>query len=265
MDNLTDQQNDGIKDDSNLGNDINQIDALLNLYESGDYLNCISKVESFIEVNPKEQGKSTLLRNIYLNCCLKHAIDMMDLKNYIIAKEMYEKILKYESELIFESDVILYKIYSQLAEIMRNTGTIEAVKQYEEKAKLIISKMVYSRAIQSIYSDFVEGKYQQVIEGSDKIDINDLDEYNRGRFYMMIGSAYYYMQEYKKGIDYLTKAIKYYKNNTYNSVLIMIYEELSKCYMHLEEYQYAYKYLKLAHKHTKLTHDMQAIKIKRVH
>lgn len=251
------QSTESLANNNSIVQDLNIIEDLLHLYECRDYLLCIKRIEDFFVDSPKEYGKSSLVRNIYLNSCLKVSIDFMDIKDYINAKQIYEKILKFESELIFESDVVLYKIYSQLAEIMRNIDTLDSAKTYEEKAKIIISKMVYSRAIQSIYCDFVEGKYDEVVDNSEKIDMEELDEYNKGRFYMMIGSAYYYMQEYEKGINYLKKAIKYYKNRTYNSILIMIYEELSKCYMHLEEYNHAYKYLKLAHKHTRLAHKVE--------
>jgi len=236
------------------------IQDLLNLYEKGKYLDCIENTESYFNENPKVYIKSTLLRNIYLNSCLKMGIDLMERKEYLNAKIIYDKILIFESELIFESDVVLYKIYSQLAEIMRNIENAESSEDYEEKAKLIINKMVYSRAIQCIYSDFVEGKYDEVVSSSHQLDVNDLDEYNKGRYYMMIGSAYYYMKEYKKGITYLKRAIKYYKNKTYNSILIMIYEELSKCYMHLEEYHHAHKYLKLAHDHTTMIHAIEVVR-----
>lgn len=239
--------------------DVEVIEKLLNIYENGDYFECISRIEMAFFDDPKEYGKSTLIRNIYLNCCLRVAMDFMGIHDYVHAKVMYDKILVFESELIFEADVVLYNIYSQISEIMKNVDTLEASEMYHEKAKMIISKMVYSRAIQSIYSAFIEGNYDEVISNADTIDINDLDEYNKGRYYMMIGSAYYYMKEYNNGITYLKKAIKHYKNKTYNSILIMIYEELSKCYMHMEEYNHAYKYLKLAHKHTKLAHNIEHI------
>ncbi|PKM93855.1 MAG: hypothetical protein CVU84_13165 [Firmicutes bacterium HGW-Firmicutes-1] len=229
-----------------LNTEIGFIEDLLKDYEEQSFLQCIHKIEAHFESCPNTISKK-LIRNIYLNCCMKAAISAKAAGDFSTSKEIYDKLLTYESELIFESDVILYNVYSQLAEVVSQLDADEDLNIYDEKAKLIVNKMVSSRVIQSIYISFIEGNYDEVIKRIRVLNVDDLDQFNKGRYYMMIGSAYYYKEHYKEAIGYLENSIIYYKDKPNNSVLELIFEELSKCYMHLEKYKEGFKYLKLAH------------------
>ncbi len=223
------------------------IEELLVKYEEKAYMECIDKIEAHFDAYPKALNNN-LLKNIYMNCCLKAASQFKEQGNYETSKGIFEKILKYESDLIFESDAVLYNVYSHLAEVNSLLKIVNAAKDYDEKAKNIVNRMMASRVIQGIYIAFVEGNYDEVIKKISTLDINELDDYNKGRYYMMIGSAYYYKEDYHRAIKFLENAIDFYKDKPYNSVLDVIYDELSKSYSQLEAYKEAYEYLKLSQK-----------------
>ncbi|MBC7959459.1 MAG: hypothetical protein H7X94_06305, partial [Vallitaleaceae bacterium] len=204
-------------------------------------------IEDYFDRYPRASS-NTLLRNIYMNCCMQAAAIFKEGGYFEKCKAVYEKVLKYESDLIFESDVVLYNVYSHLAEINGYLNTVDESREYDDKAKNIVNKMLASRVIQGIYICFVEGNYDEVIKRISTLDINELDEYNKGRYYMMIGSAYYYKEDYQNAIKFLEIATQFYKDKPYNSVLEIIYDELSKSYSHLEAYKEAYEYLKLSQK-----------------
>lgn len=223
------------------------VEEMLKRYEEQDYLACIEQIEEHFTKFPQGHNNN-LLRNIYTNCCMKAASALKEEGKYEDSKILYEKILKYENDLLFESDVILYNVYSQLAEVNGYLETVEISKEFDEKATNMVNKMLASRVIQGIYISFIEGQYDEVIKRISTLEISELDEYNKGRYYMMIGSAYYYKEDYHRAIKYLEVAIDYYINKPYNSVLEMIYDELSRSYSQLEEYKEAYEYLKLSQK-----------------
>lgn len=223
------------------------IEDLLSKYEHKTYIECIGIIEDHFDAYPKAHNNN-LLKNIYMNCCLKAASSFKEEGEYGKSKEIFEKILKYESDLIFESDVVLYNVYSHLAEVNSYLKLVDEAKDFDEKAKNIVNKMMASRVIQGIYISFIEGNYDEVIRRISSLDINELDEYNKGRYYMMIGSAYYYKEDYHRAIKFLENAIVYYKDKPYNSVLEFIYDELSKSYSQLEKYKEAYEYLSLSQK-----------------
>lgn len=221
------------------------IEEVLIEYNKDNYSSCIKSIDLYCERNQKARSND-LLKNIYMNCCLRAASTYKYSGEYKKAKEICQKALIYEKDLHFESDGVLYNIYSQLTEVNAYLYAVDEAKAFDEKAKDIINKMVTSRVIQSIYILFIEGKYSDVIERISALDIDELDDYNKGRYYMIFGSSYYYKEEYKQGIKYLEKAIAYYQNKTYDSGIVMIYEELSKCYSNVDDYKKAYEYLQLA-------------------
>lgn len=223
------------------------IESIIKDYEEQCFLQCIRKIEVHFENYPNANSKK-LIRNIYLNCCMKAALSAKAKGEYTVSKTIYEKFLTYENELIFEADVILYNVYSQMSELIEQLEISDEMNKYDEKAKKIVNKMVSARVIQSIYLHFVEGNYDEVIKRISSLNTNQLDHYNKGRYYMMIGSAYYYKEDYKEAIKYLENSVQYYMDKPVNSVLELVFEELSKCHMHLEEYNEGFRYLKLAHK-----------------
>lgn len=225
----------------------NFVEDLLKVYETNNYLECIQKIEKSI-IEQSKHHNNDLIRSIYINCCMKSGLAYKEAGDYTNAKIIYAKILEYESDMIFESDVLLYNVYSQLAEVNAHLKIVDESRSYDLKAKEIVNRMIASRLIQSIYISFVEGNYDDVIKRMSVLDIEELDPYNMGRYFMMIGSAHYYKGDYNSAIPYLEKAIPFYNDKPYNSVLTTIYEELSKCYSNIEEYKKAYEFLELTKK-----------------
>jgi transcriptional regulator with XRE-family HTH domain/prefoldin subunit 5 len=221
------------------------VTELLTLYDEHKYLEAIKLLEDYFDKHP-QQIQNALLKNIYMNSCLQSAIECKKNGKYQEAKGLYDKLLTYESDMLFESDVCLYNIYSQLAELSIHLDTVEALKDYEDKAKGIVDKMVIERQIQNIYISFVEGDYKAVLNKIKGIEFEQLDRRNKGRYCMIIGSTFYYMKDCEQATEYLEKAVEFYKNSTYNSVIKIIYENLSKCYSNLNNYEKAYEYLSLS-------------------
>lgn len=219
---------------------VEMLDVFIRRYEEGLYQICIQEIEGIFESKPELKDNS-LLRSIFLNCCLKLAKEEIKKLRYLEAMEAYEKILKYEADLLFETDIVLFNVYNELSDTSKKAG-IPQDEHYDKKAKNLIYSLEASRRLQKLYIDFLEGNYQKVISSVGMLEIEELDFHNRGRYYMITGSAYYYKEEYKLAIEYLLEAIDYYKGKTYNSVLLMIYEELSKCYMQTEDYELAQMY-----------------------
>lgn len=218
------------------------IEELMSYYEQEAYEVCIGKLEVYYKENPQSKGKR-FLKNIYMNCCLQAAKASKDARDYQKSKIYYEKILAYETDLLFYDDANLYSIYLELSEMNARLDTVEDSKNYELKASKLVNKMIANQIIQGMYISFVEGEYEKVIEKISSFDIKDLDNHNKGRYYMMIGSAYYYQENFKEAVKFLEKAIPYYRRGTYNSVITMIYEDLSKCYSNLDDYKKAYEFL----------------------
>ncbi|PKM51147.1 MAG: hypothetical protein CVV02_08335 [Firmicutes bacterium HGW-Firmicutes-7] len=236
----------GLKVVQELNSDRSLVEELMKDYKEHAFLKCMNKIELLFENCPNTKNKK-LIRNIYLNSCMKAALSAKTAGDYFTSKTIYEKLLIYERELIFEADVILYTVYCQLSEVISQLKLVDELNKYNEKAKRVVTKMVSSRVIHSIYLQFIDGNYEEVIKRISIINIDDLDQDNKGRYYMMIGIAYCYKEDYKKAVHYLEISIYYYKDKPNTSVVNLIFEELSKCYMQLEEYPKGFKYLKLAH------------------
>ncbi|PKM95074.1 MAG: hypothetical protein CVU84_07065 [Firmicutes bacterium HGW-Firmicutes-1] len=220
------------------------IEELLLVYEDHNYIECINKIEKVLE---KESiyHNNDLIKDIYINCCSKAGTAFRDSGDYISAHMVLEKILTFEKDMFFASNIVLYNVYSQLSEINCYLKAIDASKEYDNKATDMIHKMIASRAIQSIYISLAEGNYDDVLQRIGLIEMNELDNHDKGRYYMLIGSAHYYKEEHQVAIPFLEKAIPFFKETFCKSGLVTIYEELSKCYSHLEEYKKAYQYLEL--------------------
>lgn len=230
------------------------VEEVMTLYDDQQFEVCIDKLEVYFAENPQNANKH-FIKNIYVNCCLQAAKSAKEHVDYAKSKSYYEKILTYETDLLFHDDANLYSIYSELSEMNARLDTVEDSKAYEVKASKLVNKMIANQIIQGMYIAFVEGKYDKVIEKISSFDIKDLDNHNKGRYYMMIGSAYYYLEKYEEAIKNLEKAVPYYKKGTYNSVITMIYEDLSKCYSNLDDYKKAYEYLQKSKESGTLIHE----------
>lgn len=227
------------------------VTKLLNLYEIGEYTKVIELIQELIEFNPAIFSKEIII-NIYINCYMKAGFIYKTKNEFKNAKKCFEKILEFEKDLAITGDIMLYKAYSQLAEVNSYINEVEESRKYNAKAKNMINKMIASRDIQSIYLKLMEGEYEEVINMAKEVEPEKLDMYNRARFNMTLGSAYYNVHEYEDAIVYLEKALNYFKHQTLNRLTAIIYEELSKCYSQLEEYEKSYEYILLAQKTAKI-------------
>jgi uncharacterized protein HemY len=127
---------------------------------------------------------------------------------------------------------------------------------YNVKAKELIKKMLATKEVQNLYLLMSSSDYREVIKVSQKIEVKMLDEYNKAKMNMVLGNAHFNLKHYKTAVDFLEQAIKYYEDKTYNSLTILMYEELSKCYSNLDEHELAVQYMKKANKSQELRHQL---------
>jgi tetratricopeptide (TPR) repeat protein len=171
---------------------------------------------------------------------------MLEKGAYEEAKGYYEKILRYEKELLMISDVYLYKVYAQLSEVNTYMKDIDQARHFHKKGKDLIGKLIASREVQSLYMNLVEEDYDQIIQSIPMMDVSEYDENSLARYNRVVGSAYYNMQAYKEAIEYLERAIGLYKDESYSAITCLIYDELSKCYSEMGDYKKAYDCLNKA-------------------
>jgi transcriptional regulator with XRE-family HTH domain len=218
------------------------IGNLLNLYEMGEYIDVIKTIEN-TKNNKSILFKNKIIINIYINCYMKVGLLYKRKNDYIKAKAYFEKLLEFDGELAINEDIMLYKVYSQLAEVNSYISELDNSKKYNTKAKEIINKMIASKDIQSIYLQLIQGNYNNVIKMSSSIKSKKLDMYNSARYNMNLGLAFYNISKYKEAIIHLEKSLVYYKQQNNNKLTNTIYEKLSKCYTNLEKYDKDHKYL----------------------
>lgn len=226
---------------SNLGS---IMEELFTIYEDNNYLECIKKIELALE-RESIYHNNDLLKEIYINCCMKAGIFFKDAGNYEDAQMVLKKVLIYEKDMIFYSEFLLYNLYTLLAEVNGYLKEANKSNDYNQKATNIINKIIASRPLQSIYISLMEGNYDDAIRSISSIDINELDSYNKGRYYMINGSAHYHKEEYNTAIIFLEKALPFYSDQSPNNILATIHDELSRSYFHIEDYKKAYQYLEL--------------------
>lgn len=210
--------------------------------------NCKKVLETLnnIQHNNPQMFKHDILKDIYINCNFKEASSYKEQGMYKEAKTCYLNLLALEDEMMMNADVMLYKIYNQLVEVTTFLGELEEAHQYDERAKKTINKLVSTREVQGMYLKLTQGQYQEALECATEIDANALDSYNKARYNMVVGTSYYYLKQFEKAITYLEEAVLYYEDKTYNSILVMMCEELSKCFTHLEDYHKAILYMQKA-------------------
>ncbi|PKM69045.1 MAG: hypothetical protein CVU95_00200 [Firmicutes bacterium HGW-Firmicutes-2] len=230
----------------------NIIVELMALNEDKDYAASVELIEEQIVHNPIVM-RSKMMMDLYMNSYMylgnKHMSDGV----YEKAKLAYEKILRYENDLLMVSDIYLYKVYAQLAEVCGYLLDIDLAKTYHIKSKDLVNKILASREVQTMYLKLIEADYDGIIEDSNKVDIVDYDNYSLARYNRVLGSAFLNKGHYDKAILYLEKAIEIYSDETCYTIVSMIYEEMSKCYVELGDYKKAYDFLQKAQS-KKITH-----------
>ncbi|MCF8017758.1 MAG: tetratricopeptide repeat protein [Vallitaleaceae bacterium] len=223
----------------------NIIVELMALNEAKDYVASVKLIEQQSIHNPIVM-RSKMMMDLYMNSYMYLGNQYMTEGDNEKAKAAYEKILKYENELLLESDIYLYKVYAQLAEVCGYLLDIELAKTYHKKSKDLVNKILASREVQTMYLKLIEADYDGIIEDSNKVDVIDYDNYSLARYNRVLGSAFLNKGEYEKAIVYLEKAIEIYSDETCYTIVSMIYEELSKCYFELGDYKKAYDFLQKA-------------------
>jgi len=223
----------------------NIIVELMALNEEKNYVASVKLIEEQIVQNPIVM-RSKMMMDLYMNSYMYLGNQYMREGAYEKAKAAYEKILRYENELLMVSDIYLYKVYAQLAEVCGYLLDIDLAKTYHKKSKDLVNKILASREVQTMYLKLIEADYDGIIEDSSKVDVIDYDNYSLARYNRVLGSAFMNKGHYEKAIDHLEKAIDIYSDASCYSIVSMIYEELSKCYSELEDYKKAYDYLQKA-------------------
>lgn len=221
------------------------ITNLMVLNEKKDYEASVALIEEQITKNPLYMKKGLMI-NIYMNSYMRLGKKYMDAGQYIEAKTCFEKLLRFESDLLLEDDIYLYKVYEQLAEVNAYIPNIETAKLYYQKGKKLMYKLLASREVQSLYIHLIEGDYKELMDKVGKINIENYDEYSLARYNMIVGSAYYNEDRAKEAIDYFNKSIGYYEREGFRSITAMIYEKLSRCYSKIDDYKSAYDCLQKA-------------------
>lgn len=204
------------------------INELLSLYKNESYEACIEMIEASFVLHP-QYANNNLIKNIYISCCLKNGYRYKENGQMELARQAFDKVLQYEGELLIDSDMILYHLYGLFAEVYDTEDSLT----YIQKAKEIVDKITASNIMQKIYLSFVQGKYDEVLQKMKHINIDTLDLYNRGRYYMIIGHTYYYMGKYGKALENLELSLSYYQQIPYKSMQEFILDTIHKCNINL--------------------------------
>lgn len=184
-----------------------------------------------------------MIRDIYVNSHFKLGNHYLHDGNVEEAYKIYQVLLTYELSFILENELLAYELYTKLVDVYSLQDDAEKAAEYNEKASLLMKKMIASKEVQNLYLLLTNDDYRKVIEIGSKLDTDLLDDYNFARMNMVMGNAHYNMKDYGEAAVYLEKAITYYEEKTYNSLTIIMYEELSKCYSNLDEHEKAVEYM----------------------
>ena len=218
------------------------IAKLIEQNESGAYEDSVKLLEQEIEEHPN-WAENKIIMDLYVNSHMYLAGKHFSEESYETAREMLLKILKYEKHLLLMTDVYLYKVYDMLAEACSRLGDLTEARDYYDKGRNLINRLVAAREVQSLYLKMMEGETDALAESIAGVDTSTYDAYSLARFQMIAGTSMYRKGNCHEAIEYLEKALAYYSKRKGNSVTAMLYEQLSKCYSELEDYKKAYDYL----------------------
>lgn len=197
------------------------------------------------------------VKDMYVNCHFKIANEQMKQGRYQEARVYYENLLEFENEFLVHSQITAYELYTKLVDAYTYCQNPASANIYNQKAKKIIRKMMADKEVQNIYLMMIESNYQEALELADHIDVSLLDEYNLARYYMIIGHSYYHSERYTEAIEFLQKSIAFFEEKTYNSLTILMYEDLSKCYTSLDDHEKAVVYMRKARECSEKYHQQK--------
>lgn len=211
-------------------------------YKLEDYEGIIEECNE-LKLKDPESFHSRMMQELYINVHLKQGNCLMENFQYEEAKTYYEEVLKYELELLIDDEISVYEVYNKLVDVYSYLQMQEEAMEYNKKAKNLMRKMMASKEIENIFTLYTEEKYSETIVEARKIEVELLDTYNKARYYMVIGNSLFQLKKFEEAIMLLEKALVYYEEKTYNSLTLMIYEELSKCYANIDEHGKAVAYM----------------------
>lgn len=231
-----------LTDESKIDQIISLSKELMKDYRSEECKNIIDVLNELKHKSPI-LFHSEMIRDIYINSHFKLGSILLREGNFEDAAIMYEVLLNYELSFILENELLAYELYTKLVDVYSYQNNQDKVVEFNDKATLLMKKMIASKEVQSLYLLLTGDDYRKVIEIGNTIDSSLLDEYNFARMNMVMGNAHYNMKNYGEAAVFLEQAIKYYEEKTYNSLTIIMYEELSKCYSNLDEHEKAVEYM----------------------
>lgn len=224
----------------------NILGDFIKLYDKGKYDESIRIIEGYFEENPK-QINTDILKSIYINCCIKNAVICEKNKQYKEAKENYLKILDFNIGYMDMQDISIFTIYSKLSEVSSLLEDYESSIKYEIMADDLVDKLRLDRCLQKIYHNYLLNNYDKVIKELQTVNVDDLTDTNKGKYFLMMGSSLYNKKKFLLAINYLEKAVNYYDNKS-TIIRQVIYKELSGCCSEIDDYKKAYEYLQLSQK-----------------
>lgn len=198
----------------------------------------------------------SFIKDVYINTHFKHGNNLVKKGAFGEALKCYEVLLEYEEEFMLDNELTAYELYTKLVDVYSMNTNIEKANEYNIKAKDLIKKMMAAKEVQNLYLLLTGSDPIAVVKAASKIDPIMLDDYSKAKMNMVLGNAHFTMKHYKTALDYLHLAINYYEEKTYNSLTILMYEEVSKCYSHLEEHELAVEYMKKANKSQQERHQL---------
>lgn len=215
---------------------------LMNDYRSEECQNIIEILNRLKTQSPL-LFHTEIIRDIYINSHFK--LGNLYIHEGLIAeaRQIYEVLLAFELSFMLENELLAYELYTKLVDVYSLCEEAEKASEYNEKASQLMKKMLASKEVQKLYLLLTGDDYRKVLDVAKEIDIELLDDYNLARMNMVVGNAQYNLKNYREAAVYLEVAIKYYEEKTYNSLTIIMYEELSKCYSNLDEHEKAVEYM----------------------
>jgi len=209
-----------------------------------------------LKINAPMIFQHNFIREMFINTHFKYASGLMKNGQFEEAKKALEKLLPYENEFMLDSELTAYELYSKLVDVYSMSLEHEKATFYNNKAKALIKKMMAAKEVQNLYLLMTESNYRAVVEAAKRLDFTMLDDYNKAKMNMVLGNAHFNLFHYKTAVDYLLQAIQYYEEKTYNSLTVLMYEELSKCYANLDQHELAVEYMQKAKKSELERHNL---------
>lgn len=196
------------------------------------------------------------IKDLYISTHFKQGNNLIKDGSYEEAIKSYEVLIEYEEEFMLDNELTAYELYTKLVEVYSMTHNNEKADEYNKKAKDLIKKMMAAKEVQNLYLLMTGSEPRDVVKAASKIEPDMLDDYSKAKMNMVLGNAHFNMKHYKTALDYLHLAIDYYEEKTYNSLTILMYEEVSKCYSHLEEHELAVEYMMKVKKSQQERHQL---------